>query len=75
MKKLCGIIDEDFNTNLLSTTKINSKRPNITKRLVSLDGTTINTVNYDMNFTVKLKKVALLVNGMQKPIVLFHGDY
>jgi hypothetical protein len=75
LKKLCGIIDEDFNTNLLSTTKINSKRPNITKRLVSLDGTTINTVNYDMNFTVKLKKVALLVNGMQKPIVLFHGDY
>lgn len=70
LNSLFKIIPEDFDKELLSITDIGRKRPSITKRMVDLDNTGLNTVIYDETFTMQLKSVSILINGISKIINL-----
>ncbi|RYX86314.1 hypothetical protein EON73_02660 [bacterium] len=67
---LFTVIDEFFDPELLSTTKIGSKRPSLTKRKLDLYNVGLNSVDYNQEFPLRLKTVNLLVNGMRTIIRL-----
>ncbi len=67
---LFTVVDEYFDPGLLSTTEIGAKRPSLTKRKLDLYNIGLNTVNYDQVFTLQLKSVNLLVNGIKTIIKL-----
>lgn len=69
--KIGFILQEEINFDLFSYTYLKQKRPRITTRSSSLVGINLNLINYDETFQVYLKRVVLLVNNLQKPIVLF----
>jgi hypothetical protein len=45
-------------------------RASHTRRAIGLDGKSVNDSNYKENFYLKLKRVVLLVNGLQQPIII-----
>ena len=65
-----SLINESFDEQNFSIT-YNRNRANLTKRLESLDNIGLNQTNYQKSFKVCLHKVVLLVNGLEKPIILY----
>ena len=70
LKKLLNIIPKKFDSNLLSITNDTKNRPAIFKRTKSLKKIPLNLTNYNEFFTVKLKSINLLVNGVKRIIKL-----
>lgn len=70
LNSLFKVIPENFDKELLSITDIGRKRPSITKRRIALNNVKLNSANYDETFTMQLKSVNILINGINKIIKL-----
>lgn len=72
LQKIFPLIDEPFDSNLLSTTNLIAKRMDPRKRNKSLDTIPANAMDYNSDFGLRLLKVTLLVNGLAKPVEIFY---
>lgn len=70
LSTLCEIVKEPFAPENLSFTE-GRKRDPITRREAPLGGVDAYVQDYNEVFPLKLYRVVLLVNGLEKPIVLF----
>ncbi len=70
LTKVLDVIPEKFDSDLLSITEIGKKRPSISKRSTGIYNIGNNTVDYNEIFTLKLKSVNLLINGVKSIIKL-----
>nr|YP_009105467.1 hypothetical protein [Parietochloris pseudoalveolaris]AIT94094.1 hypothetical protein [Parietochloris pseudoalveolaris] len=70
LSKICSITEDRVERNLFTFTSGGTLRPSHTRRTIGLDGKSLNDSNYKENFYLKLKRVVLLVNGLQQPIII-----
>ena len=70
LNKVLGVILEPFDPALLSITNTGSKRPSINKRLTALHAVGVNNTNYNENFSLGLKSINVLINGLKRIIKL-----
>lgn len=71
LRVVASVIDETLDEDLFSFTLSRGKRPRITVRQEPLVDVGLNSVSYDEEFVLRLRKVVLYVNNLEKPILLF----
>ncbi len=69
LQQLFFFVNEPFNEKNLSIT-VGQKRDFITRRNTKLKNISVFTQDYNSNFEAKFYRVALLVHGLEKPIIL-----
>lgn len=71
LTKTFSVIEEIFDKDLLTITSGGKKRPSLTRRVIKLVDIDTNQANYNETFKVKLRRVTLMINGLNHPISLF----
>lgn len=74
LEKIFPLVNETFNRNLLNTTNAIAKREDARKRKSSLADVSVNMSNYNEPFGLRLLKISLLVNGLEKPGKIFYDN-
>lgn len=73
LTNICKVADISWDEKDLTFT-YGHRRSKITSRKIPLDDIFPNEVNYNQTFPLKLYKVVLLINGLEKPILIYQDD-